>query len=275
MEGTYSDGSVEDLTSSVTFSTSAASVVSIDASGVTAGLATGAGVGTAQISALVDGFTAQTGQITVTAATLVSIAITPSSPSFAAGTTQQFTAIGTFSDGSTQDLSSQVVWSSSNPQTLTISGTGLASAGDPGSVIVSANFGGVTVSTGTVDVTSAVLTGLTLSPLSAQVAEGTTQQFVAMGSFSDGSSQDLTPTVSWTSSNAQVASINAAGLAKGTGVGSATIMAATQGKAASTTSFTVTAATLVSIAFDPPESKFFSGDEWSDFSHWNVLGRID
>ena len=42
--------------------------------------------------------------LTVTAATLVSIAVTPPSPSIAKGLTQQFTATGTYTDNSTQNL---------------------------------------------------------------------------------------------------------------------------------------------------------------------------
>src|SRR5437867_12219155 len=50
--------------------------------------------------------------LTVTAATLTSIAVTPTNPSIANGTTRQFTATGTFSDSRTQDLTTQVTWSS-------------------------------------------------------------------------------------------------------------------------------------------------------------------
>ena len=74
--------------------------------------------------------------VTVTAATLVSLLVTPSSPSFADGTTEQFTVTGTFSDGTTEDLTGQAVWTSSNPQVLTINAAGLASGGAPGSVQV-------------------------------------------------------------------------------------------------------------------------------------------
>ena len=50
--------------------------------------------------------------LTVTAATLVSIAVTPANPSIAKGTTQQFTATGTYSDSSTANITSSVTWSS-------------------------------------------------------------------------------------------------------------------------------------------------------------------
>src|SRR5271166_3028834 len=44
---------------------------------------------------------------------LVSIAVTPANPSIAAGKQQQFTATGTYSDGSHQDLTSSATWTSS------------------------------------------------------------------------------------------------------------------------------------------------------------------
>ena len=62
---------------------------------------------------------------TLTPAGLVSIAVSPNSPSVSVGTTQIFTATGTFSDNSTQTLAS-VTWTSSDGTIATI-------ANDPGS----------------------------------------------------------------------------------------------------------------------------------------------
>ena len=63
---------------------------------------------------------------------LVSIKISPIGPSVHKGQTAQFTATGTFSDDSTQNLTGQVTWSLSSPSVASISnatGTkGLASA---------------------------------------------------------------------------------------------------------------------------------------------------
>ena len=63
---------------------------------------------------------------TGTASNLVSIAVTPASAAIAKGTNQQFVATGTSSDGSTQDLTSNVSWSSSATNVLSISSGGLA-----------------------------------------------------------------------------------------------------------------------------------------------------
>ena len=62
---------------------------------------------------------------------LTSIAVTPATPSVALGLTEPFTAIGTYSDNSTANLTNQVTWASANLAVATISNTpgsqGLAS----------------------------------------------------------------------------------------------------------------------------------------------------
>jgi hypothetical protein len=68
-----------------------------------------------------------TAQLTVTApVVLVSIAVTPANPSVVVGQNQQFTATGTFSDTSHQDITASVVWASSNPDVASITAGGLA-----------------------------------------------------------------------------------------------------------------------------------------------------
>ena len=58
--------------------------------------------------------------------TLSSLQVTPTNPSVAGGSQQQFTATGKFSDDSTQDLTKTVRWSSSDNSIVTIDSTGLA-----------------------------------------------------------------------------------------------------------------------------------------------------
>ena len=73
------------------------------------GLFTGIGVGSGTAQAFQDGVAA-VAPFTVTAATLTSIAITPNPITIANGTSIQLTATGTFSDGSTEDLTKSVSW---------------------------------------------------------------------------------------------------------------------------------------------------------------------
>ena len=58
--------------------------------------------------------------------TLVSIAVTPASVSLGRNGTQQYTATGTYSDNSTQNLTNSVAWTSGSPSIVSVSGTGLA-----------------------------------------------------------------------------------------------------------------------------------------------------
>jgi uncharacterized protein YjdB len=91
----------------------------------------------------------------VTAATLVSIAITPPSATIAVAATQQFTATGTYTDTSTQDLTNTVVWTSSDTSVATINNAspyGLATAVSAGTTTISAASGSVQ-STGTITLT--------------------------------------------------------------------------------------------------------------------------
>ena len=84
------------------------------------GLATGVGQGATTIAATLNGVRGAT-VLTVTAPALESIAVAPVNPSIAKGLTQQFTATGTFSDNSTEDLTNLVTWASATPATATIS----------------------------------------------------------------------------------------------------------------------------------------------------------
>jgi hypothetical protein len=80
--------------------------------------------------------------------TLVSIAVTPANPSISLGTTQQFTATGTYSDGSTPNITNSVAWTSSNTATATINGTsGLATAVAAGTTQITASLNGKSGST--------------------------------------------------------------------------------------------------------------------------------
>jgi hypothetical protein len=101
--------------------------------------------------------------VTNVTATLVSIAVTPANQTVAAGTPVQFTATGTFSDNSTQNLTNPVTWISSDPTIATISAAGLASTLQKvGSTTISAQQGNIIGST-TLTVTVTPTSSLTVS----------------------------------------------------------------------------------------------------------------
>jgi len=89
----------------------------------------------------------------VSSPSLVSIAVTPASPTITEGGTQQFTATGTYADSSTQNLSASVIWTSSNQAAATLSNTGLATAVAAGTTTITAESGDISGGT-TLTVTS-------------------------------------------------------------------------------------------------------------------------
>src|SRR6266702_2833682 len=84
--------------------------------------------------------------LTAKNATLVSIGVTPANPNLPQGLTRQFTATGTYSDIRTQDLTTQVAWSSSAAGVATISNAGgsqgLATSVAAGTTTITATLGG-------------------------------------------------------------------------------------------------------------------------------------
>ncbi len=285
--GIFSDSSVQDLTTQVTWSSSVGAVASISNAAGSNGLATPAGTGSTAISATLGGVTGGT-TLTVTSATLVSIQVTPTNRSISKGTTQLITATGIYSDNSTQDLTTQVTWSSSDASVASISnaaGTnGLATSLAVGSTVIGAALGNVSGAT-TLNVTAAALVSIEVSPTDPSIPKGTTQQFVATGIYSDNSTQDLTAQVIWSSSDTSVAYIgNAAdssGLATSVATGSAVIKAAL-GSVSGTTTLGVTAATLVSIEVNPADTaipmevtqQFTATGIYSDDSVQDVTAQV-
>ncbi|MFP5230951.1 MAG: Ig-like domain repeat protein [Acidobacteriota bacterium] len=113
-----------------------------------------------------------------TGTTLSSIAVTPASPSIAAGTTQSFTATGTYSDSSTKNITTQAGWTSSSPATATISAAGVATAACPGTSTIAAALSGITGQT-TLTVTGLGTTATALTSSANPAAAGQTVTFTA------------------------------------------------------------------------------------------------
>ena len=250
--GTYSDSSTQDLTSQVTWASATTSVATITA----AGLATAVATGTSSISATLGAISGST-VLTVGAAVLQSIAVTPANPSVPKGLTQQFTATGTYSDSSTQDLTSQVTWASATTSVATIHAAGLATAVATGTSSISAMLGGISGST-LLTVTAAALESISVTPADPAIPVGEVQPFTATGTYSDNSTQDLTSQVTWASATTSVATIASDGLASGLAAGTTTV-SATLGDVIGSTVLTVTPAVLEMIMVTPDNPAVLKG----------------
>ncbi len=254
--GTYNTGTAQDLTNSATWSSSDSTVAAV----TTGGMLTANAAGSCSITATLG---AVTGSFSVTVApSLVSISVTPASSSIAPGTTQQFIATGTYSDNSTHNLTGSATWTSSNTAVAPVSSTsptrGLAQAVAAGSTSITATSGTVS-GTATLTVSSAFATSIAVTPaVVASLPLGLTQQYTALGTFSDGTSQDVTGVATWSAGTASIASITTSGLATGKNVGSTTISAMFE-SATGSASLTVTAANLNSISIQPANGSIAQG----------------
>ena len=93
------------------------------------------------VSATADG-AAGAASFSLTNVALVSIAVSPGNPELPVGVSGQFTATGTYADGSTADITGLVTWASATPSVATISGTGVATALAPGTSAITASLDG-------------------------------------------------------------------------------------------------------------------------------------
>jgi hypothetical protein len=85
--------------------------------------------------------------LTVSDATLSSITIKPANPSIVLGAHQQFSATGMFSDGSTEPLTGQVSWTSTDIGVALINATGQISTTGTGTSTIGASLNEVSGTT--------------------------------------------------------------------------------------------------------------------------------
>lgn len=281
--GLFTDGSSQDLTEQATWTSSDPMSLAVSTTAGSRGQAQALEQGTFTVTATF-GASQGTTQITVSAAVLQSLALTPVNPSVPAGLSTQLIATGTYSDATTRDLSPGVAWSSSNLAVAFANPGGQVMGFAPGVTTITASSGGVSA-TATFTVTAAVLQQLQVTPPNASRPRGLTQQFTAMGVFSDLSTQDLTTAVTWSSSDpSRVAISNASGsqgLAATPGLGGV-VVTATLGAISNATPFTVTAAQLTSVSISPPGStaplgssrQFFAFGHYTDGSTQNLTTAV-
>ncbi len=196
-------------------------------------------------------------------ATLKSLALTPTNPSIALTTTpantQPFHVIAQYSFGNPKDITDQMTWLSLDTTVATINSQGIAAAVGSGRVVITGTIQDPQTlkifQVSTILTVVPQLTGITISPASAQIAKGTAQQFTATGTYNDGTSSDITSLVTWSSTLSGIAGVSSSagtqGLALAAAPGSTSISASLGTVSSSPSVLTVSSASLVSISVTP------------------------
>jgi hypothetical protein len=257
-QGTFTDGTVQDLTSEVTWLSSNEDQALISNTESLSGLAESIALGSTTLSAVLGGIQQDT-LLTIGNAVLSSLKIEPADQEVAKGTDAYIKAFGYFTDGSLIDLTSKVIWSSSNSSSVsmlsTINGTALSL--NNGSALISAALDGLS-GLGEITVTDATLQSISISATQTTMPDGITQTLVATGTYSDMSTKNLSRQVSWQSDDVLKATVSnnvvEPGLLRAISPGQVTI-SASLGSVSDQINIDVTSAALTSIQINNANSQ--------------------
>ena len=242
--GRFQNGSVLDLSRSVTWSSSGPGLT-VDDIGLAQGVAKGSYLVTARFGDKVAQAT-----VRVTDAIVNSLRVNPSNATIPVGTSQDFLVTAVFSDGSEQDVTSQTEFSLSDSGLTEVSGAaGRVVGRAPGRSRLQASFQGHTASA-ELEVTPATLRSLHLRPVAQTLAKGLSTSFEVFGVYSDGSEVDVSDDVTWSVEHPAIAGVDQQGLVFALAEGQTRVIAE-HGEISSTAMLNVTAAVPTALAVSP------------------------
>jgi uncharacterized protein YjdB len=224
--GTYMDNTTLDVTGLVTWTTSDPNVATISNSGQATGVAEGAITVTASL-AYVKSMVMLNVTAPITMISIYSAGIEIGMDTLYPGDQLSLAAIATYADDSTNDVTGIVTWNSSNPDVATVSTNGQVTAVSVGSSTISATAGGISNDMQLSVTLPTVLQSVSIIPANTSILVNADQWFFFYASYSDGSSHVWPGTVTWSSSNTDVATISDSGLATGFAEGTSVITAST------------------------------------------------
>jgi uncharacterized protein YjdB len=240
------------------WSSSNASVASVNAT-TSKGLVTGVASGTTNMNLSYKGLSR------VAATTVYSVSgVTVSTGSVIDGIGSQSSITATAQTSSFSfDVTSSAVWSSSNSAVATVNSSGVIQYVSAGSAVITATYAGFSATVNvTVQSKSLVSLSLTVSGGGQSIPVNGMKNLIATGTYSDSSTEDLTNTAVWSSSNNSVLTVSNTlpTIGKVTGItGGTSTVSATIGSVSGNLLVTVNAVTLSSIAITPSTALVASG----------------
>jgi hypothetical protein len=208
----YSDGASRTVTGNATWSSSDPRVAGVTNRGGR-GQVTALAAGSATITATFMGLS-DTAMVMVSAPKLTALSLSPVTATINVGQRQPYTATALFDDGSSQNVTGQALWSSDAPAVADVpAGGGHARHRHrPGRRHRHhhRHVHGLTDSA-RLTVSGATLSSVQVTPVNPTLPKGLSQQFRAVGIYSDGTSRDVTDQASWISSQPAVADVSSGG----------------------------------------------------------------
>lgn len=216
----YSDSTSIDVTQQVQWSVSNPSFAVIGNSTGSQGLLQALSGGSLSVTASLGNKTSNLA-VNVSMATLTSIAVSPKTFLVSRNGTLQYSAVGLFSDGSTSNITDQVLWSTSYNKTL-ISNT-QGSKGFFSNTYTGSAYPAFTVTASMANVsgtasgvlTAGSLTALKMNPVTATLDISQSIPFKLYGIYSDGASFDLTNLAVFSTSSPDIGLVSNADIQKG------------------------------------------------------------
>ncbi|SUB90815.1 Ig-like domain-containing protein [Photobacterium damselae] len=244
--GIFSDGTKRDISHEVIWSVSQTNLGSF-----TENVFLASDEGSGDVSASLHDIISNKLPISVTSSVLTKIQISTEKKVLPLGLSLQYTAIGTYTDNSTKNISDQVKWSSRNSLIAELDNFGLLSSKKIGETSISAKLDNISSNLVPLTVTDAVLVKLQITPAALTIAKGLTYQYEAIATYTDHSTLNVTKQVKWYNNNKSKVEINENGVAKALDIGDAKIYAEFNHIKSNSASFSVTEEKLAKIQVTP------------------------
>jgi hypothetical protein len=142
--------------------------------------------------------------------TLSTLTVGPQTPSIQQGSTLQMTATGTYNDGSIKTLTNSAFWSTSDSTIASVGTTGLVTGVAPGTATITAESG-TTVGSTSITIQLGNITSIAVTPTNNSIKVGSTIQLKAIATTSNGTTDDITSSATWASSNTNAGTIDSSG----------------------------------------------------------------
>lgn len=189
------------------------------------------------------------------------VSVSPATATVGLGTTQQLNAAIAPANATNQN----VTWTSSNTAVATVNASGLVTAVAAGTAAITVKtVDGNKTATSAITVAAIPVSSAAVSPASASLYAGNTQQLTVTISPANATNKNVT----WSSSNSAVATVNSSGLVTAVSAGTVTITATTQdGNKTASAAITVNPNTNFTVYFYKP-SNWGTGIK---IYYWNAL----